>query len=546
MARLKRRLAGKDGLCCCCSGLPSQLLTLCACRLAACAEILRTHILPKLRLQDVQTLRQACTALRQVVADADAQLLQLTLVRTLPVRLHCVPVSCSHCCQVQALMPAKHLASQGTSSLQQLDALAALHDRIKLGQPEAATVLHVQTSDLGEDCRSLEHWTSLLSPTGACALVFWNSSHQQLHATVAGLGPEGVTWRYPCTPPASSQTLLAAWTPNGSHCAVLTAPLGRATAPAQIHVSSFDAARHCWLPNVSIMDAKAEKAYEVDVMCVSADGKLAAALLTYHALLVWEVCGPSGLCVSAEDAYEWHWAGSHAIVLVRQASVAVLRLDPFPQGPVTLCWVRMLGGCPIVGTAPDGYSLCWVRMLGGCPIVGIAPDGYSLWAVCQVRAAMIKLEAYSISDLACQGTYVMPALAHFALPGSVHASRQAVAVCCGEGSGQCTVVYQRHGRSALSRQMFVASGLGDVQFSACGRWLAGSASGGRVKVLDARTGRTLCSLQPADFWPAYEPSLIPQESRAAWSICQPDQLLISSCLAGHMGKQSLLLVVLRF
>ena len=52
-----------------------------SCRLVACAEILRVHVLPRLHLRDVQALRQTCTALYQAVVAADAEVNALALVR---------------------------------------------------------------------------------------------------------------------------------------------------------------------------------------------------------------------------------------------------------------------------------------------------------------------------------------------------------------------------------------------------------------------------------------------------------------------------------
>ena len=100
---------------------------------------------------------------------------------------------------VQAFMPAEHLASQaaeGASSLQQLNALAALHARIASGQLFTASELHVQQPDLRLKRDAQETFSSQISPSGTSAIVFWKAVRQQERSvTVLGLQDGAIAWR---------------------------------------------------------------------------------------------------------------------------------------------------------------------------------------------------------------------------------------------------------------------------------------------------------------------------------------------------------------
>ena len=117
--------------------------------------MLCTEVLPKLRLADVQSLMHTNRALRSaVVASKAAKQLALVSDTTRSCRpsLPCDSLFTCYTC-VQGLMPADYLkrqAPQGTW-LQQLNALAGLHVRIRSGQPAGVRALHVQANDRPAD-----------------------------------------------------------------------------------------------------------------------------------------------------------------------------------------------------------------------------------------------------------------------------------------------------------------------------------------------------------------------------------------------------------
>ena len=57
-----------------------RLTPSCAPRLAQCRDLLRTRVIPKLRLRDIQALRQTTCALHRTVQTAEAEVEALALV----------------------------------------------------------------------------------------------------------------------------------------------------------------------------------------------------------------------------------------------------------------------------------------------------------------------------------------------------------------------------------------------------------------------------------------------------------------------------------
>ena len=91
------------------------------------------------------------------------------------------------------LLPAVHLASQGFTPLQQLDAWAELHARTRQGQPTVRTALHLHPTLLSED-RDPGALMCVPAPSGTCAFLYWSEQLEPVRgAQMVGTAAESVT-----------------------------------------------------------------------------------------------------------------------------------------------------------------------------------------------------------------------------------------------------------------------------------------------------------------------------------------------------------------
>ena len=201
-------------------------------RLAQAADLLRKLVIPRLQLCDTHALSQTCRALRQTMAAADVELQALALARLCQLQqLQCEAITYKPA--VQALMPAQHLASlaPGSTCLQQLQALAALHASIRLGQPAASELQSACEAELLEPGCSVEDCKHALAAN--CTVIIWGrgydtdprTGHQKpehVGVVVAGCSEAGAPWSSPQPSTRTFSRCSVDVTSDGCYCATVS------------------------------------------------------------------------------------------------------------------------------------------------------------------------------------------------------------------------------------------------------------------------------------------------------------------------------------
>ena len=501
------------------------------CRLSEAADLLRSLVLPRLRLRDAHALRQTCRALRQAVNAASNELQPLALVPQCLSAMQLLLSAAAELCAVQKLMPAEHLvslAAEGATSIEQLDALAGLHTRIAQGQVAVASEVHVQQADLRLKHTELDYYSSELSPSGSSVIIFWKAvGRLERSVTVLGVQDGAVTWRRHQQHGVQSMTWSAGYSPCGKHVATMSQP----SANRQVAGDSLLAARLFnveqlrWCPRQPVLlrdvDAYGGETGHVTFSDAGAP-QLAASLVHDHTLLVLSESQAIGIPAAGAWSVQW-LPGQHAVVLLEQRGLARLQLHPLSAAPLAPSWV------PYAWLQPDCFEeYCFLCM-------GAAPEGGVFWVAQMAYEARVRIMAYSALDLTCLGGWLRSAPSASGgqgrAPQSVRVSRQAIAVHLGE----CTDVFSRTGRFALGRRVCRVDDFIDAVFSADGRWLAGRGQrygAGRndtVRVVDARSGVTVARVQPGD---SYRTSFEVSLDTVHWNCGNPCQAFVKTRLKG--------------
>ena len=435
-------------------------------------------------------------------------------------------------------MPAEHLATQGTGILQQLDALAALHARIRQGQPAVVDTLHVQRADTQQGGDFVLYHEAQLSPSGDCAAVSWYSQDDR-HTTrecaaVFGTGTE--RWRVPLLASTPSLTMEVDWTCDGRYCTALCQRQG-AQLTMGTFTSTFDVATRCWLSEVPIACQGGFNwwADPLSSMSLSTDGELAALLITLRTLLVHAVFELCSLRIPARGAMSHAWLpGEHVVLLLGQQGLARVQLSPRPVSSVSLTWVQL--AC--VSAEPQR---AWTRDVHGYQQMGIAPDGGTVWVAHLCPDESIAVVGCDTTTLTCvSGPHLLAKCLYTGQnfrPESVCVSRSALAVCTSASYGYYTFVCALEGFASgwrMSTGMFAAEAFGGASFSAEGCFLVGKelddygglTESDTVLVLDARNGDCITSLRLVP--PPFSSEEIGTEKLTiAWSTSDPGRLLVT-------------------
>ena len=402
-------------------------------------------------------------------------------------------------------MPAEHLATQGTSILQQLDALAAVHSRIKLGQPAVVDALHVQRADTQQGRDFVILRDSQPSPSGDCAVVFWYSYNREQTtrecAAVFGTGPE--RWRVPLLASTPSQTQCVGWSRDGRYCTALC-QRHEARPGRGLFTSTFDLAQRCWLQEVPICSLGSFRWWRdiMSGMSVSGDGTLAAALVTVSTLLVFAVFEPFSVSIPAAGAMSLAWVpGQHVVLVLGQQGLACVHLDPRPVGPVSLTWEQR--AC--VSAEP---RRAWTHSWHGYQQMCVEPDGRTVWVAHTSPAESLVVMGCDTATLSCvSGPHLLAECVytgHNFRPEVMSVSRQALAVCTSASYGWQIYVHALEGsadRRQLGRRLFVSGEFGSATFSADGRFIVGVdfpdyvGPQDTLVILDARNGDCIASLE---------------------------------------------------
>ena len=310
-------------------------------------------------------------------------------------------------------MPRQHLASQvppASSLLQQLDALAGLHERIRAGQPASVTNMPVRGGDLepGADLFSHEYgyMVSQPSPAGDCAVAVWALGHPDytygsVGAQIVGLDTNraGLSWPQAQTPPRFCRT---AWSSCGRYCACLSTPspyhCNAAPTPSDLIAAIFDRQQGCWLADLQVQGVKPDPEMSISfsdgsppyVAASCRNGRETAD----RALLVFQVGAPSTCIIPIVRLHQFYWLpGSLALALLRTlpASVARVDLQALSASQTSLGWKPL--------------SECCVR-----PVMAVSPDGQTIWVAHHIREDELQFCAsvHSAADLVCQGSWTLP------------------------------------------------------------------------------------------------------------------------------------------
>ena len=206
---------------------------------------------------------------------------------------------------------------------QQLDSLAGLHARIRLGQPASSSSVCVQRDVLElQDCHGLNVSASRLSPDGTCAAIFyWPRSARGPGLVIVGLGADGVEWQQRLQPSVPSMSHDACFSQCGTYCAVISEPL-QPTTGLELSACVFNMRTRSWGQDRSIAIAgpSASPRRRLSRLSMSSSAPLLSAVLQLEPrmLVVFSLADgslPVSLAVPETCAFQWV-PSSHAVVLL--------------------------------------------------------------------------------------------------------------------------------------------------------------------------------------------------------------------------------------
>ena len=483
-----------------------------------CADTLRSHVLPRLRLADLQALSQTCRAWRATIRESDAELQDLALVglRTLSSANGSSPDTVL---LVQAHVPRGHLGSQAApraTALEQLNGLARQHARVRLGRPSLAGELrlHADELQLQPGAEICAHHTRQSLASRHAVVPWFCDDDETSGVLVAGRDVNGAAWI--CEQPAAGGLICGGHCNRGRFCATMSL---RDTAHGEHRFVACAFSNRCrrWQPEIELHRCKQCERDDVgESVKLSACSKplLAAALGRIGGqatLLVADLTQRSGFVVPVAGATAFRWApGSHAVLLLKPGGLARLNLHP---RPVSVSWVSPFPaaahGKPCMVLAPgSGHRTLWVAHL----------------LAASKTATCVSLAAIDPGDLSVLSTRELEVTGREGRPCGLDASRRALAL----GFMRCTCVYGLSGQQAVGPFLFRAEGLAHGRFSPDGCFLAGLLYvldiPTRVAVLDARCGSCLATVAASDLGPLSGRRLRLDILSAGW--CRGGQLLV--------------------
>ena len=322
-------------------------------------------------------------------------------------------------------MPAAHLASQapqGSSVLQQLDALATLHARIRQGPPRPAAELQVTAADL-QPGHKLFMGASELSPAGDCALIVCTEPELGRGARVISRDGNGECWSCPLPLNAPCYGCMASWSRCGGFCALL----GEGEVQGCLRVYVFSAHQRCWLPSLPVPGvlhlerarfSHAGSPPLAAAMCRAAD-------TPRHALVVFRAT-QAGVCVkhcAPGSSFVW-LPGSDSIALLQHHQLARLDITQdltFVTSASVPLPVRSLDYTDM-DACPAGQSVWVVQALSASK----SPTGRRCFSLSVFAAADIDyLDSWTLEEPEAEGAAVLDLACH-----AIAVLLRLVCICC--------------------------------------------------------------------------------------------------------------------
>ena len=521
-------------------------------RLAQAADLLRKLVIPRLQLCATHALSQTCRNLRQTLAAADAELQALALVRLCQLQqLQCEAITYKPA--VQAVMPAQHLASlaPGSTCLQQLQALAALHASIRLGQPAASELQSACEAELLEPGSLVENCKHALAAN--CTVIVWGRGYdtdpdpnyrpkpERVGVVVAGCSDAGGPWS---SPQPSTRTFCRCSvdvTRDGRYCATVseTGCDNHTKEMPSLVARFFDATQRCWLPELHVGGS---------FLC---NGQVT---ISSSGLPVMAACHVRGWIPGRKES-NVHWAGDVLLVFeALQPCARLFRTTFSPGGYHKLLWLDahsvVLLGWPLHSMGPQPGGPEYIVAQAGDPKTGsemyLLTDSFIGTTLpstfnpgCVLTAALSPatgaiwilhakpqfagpsdpcLSVYDACHLACLGTWQL-SLKNGLQWVSLQLSRSVLAVSVAyKGPSSGTWVFQLSETGlALGPLLYWAPILRSVSFSGDGCFILGCTDSGqaaRVQVLLTRNGTCLADIPAAGVF------------SASWSGSDPGSVLL--------------------
>ena len=508
-------------------------------------------MVPHLRLRDAHVLSQTCNALRQTFARASPVLEALALVRSWPLASVSSRLLLT-VCYVQDLMPRQHLASQappGSCAAEQLQALAALHARIRRGQAAVVSELHVTDADLPEPDLTLHSFTQ--SPGANCAALVWGRGYVQEDCTPATMGtvvvgqsPDGSMRSDPQPSNVSFSECCAGFSADGRYCTTVSCT-GKYSHEQEAYVLAADGEPRAV---VCTFDTQKERRWllqaphadfiylqDSEIVCSDSRSSPCAALdctddRDQEALLVFQVLKPCARLLRTHSLKSFLWLpGTQSLVLLtwdcQLCSGNLSKMDVLP-------WETEPS--PVVSR-----PLSSLFQAGAAPSMAASPSGRAVWVAqqqsqhtTQQEGDDIRLTVHASTTLVCIGTW------HLSVGGQpqaicLHATCQALAISHTGAGRSKTSVYALSG-DTIGSLLFRLDDYPCLSFSADGLWLVHVAAGA-IRVLNARTGSCVLHLPPAEL--SRLPNMHVCATAVSWNVCDPRQLLVTctdSCWGGGM------------
>ena len=456
-------------------------------------------------------------------------------------------------------MPATHVGCQAgpnATAVEQLNGLASLHTRIRLGQASLADELRLRADTLqlppGAQVDAQHTRQSLASRTAA---VPWThdfiGTWAGLH--IAGRDADGVLWTRQQLAASCVLQCCAGHSSHGGSCASFSLQQLENSGDHLFVARAFSTRRREWKPEFLLHRGPSGEDDSVGTsakLSANSDPLLAAALGNMgglETLLVFDVksaSGGGGCVIPVGGAISFRWApSSHAVLVLKHGGLARLNLHPYPPDatPTQLAsWVTALPPSlphrPRMVLVPGVGAVRRTLWVAHTACRSVAPTGI-----------VFSLAAYSLTDLRLLGHQELHFVGYASKQlGSLDASRTALAF----GFKRCTWVYRLAGLH-VGPLLFRADGLCRAHLNPDGRFMAGiCVTGSRptVKVLDARDGRCLATVSHRDLCVQTESALT--ILGAVWG--HGGQLLVRSALEdeedgphthcrGHAQRTSLLM-----
>ena len=426
-------------------------------------------------------------------------------------------------------MPAEHLDSQqGTTCLQQLQALAALHNAIAHGRASLQREWYL-CEDEQPPGRTPFAARSAISPDATCVAAAWRDERtSSVGVDVVGHEEAGSEWRQCMPPSAHAGSYTTGWSTCGRYYAYLGYPdTSSSAAVAQI----CDIREQSLLPALDLGAQLPDRA-SFSACRFSDDAQLAAAFTSRvrgdarDGLTVFGVGTPFVAHVVSEyELCDYLWLpGQHVLVLLSRVALARVDVASLQSGgSVPVRWTQYL----------RARSLAAIHTR---PCMALVPGSGALCVVhCAAQVSLTLYRTPDLNTLACW-TQARPGQA-YSTPALVSASRRAIAVTVDRpltsvNSLDC---------DSLGALLFEAQ-LSRASFSQDGRFMVGSEWHGDAScVLDARSGHCVARLQPA------LPSGIVVSCiiSVQWAVHDPSLLLVTG-QEGRAARQGTLCSVLRF